>query len=284
MKLFFTFLLSILALSSEAATWKKTVGGSAVQVCPDNFIFVPALASYATLDFCVAKYEMKDDGYGMPISQASGLPWVSLDRPTARAKCKALGVGFDMISNDQWQSIARNIAGVASNWSGGSVGGAGELNRGHSDGLPNNSIAAVTDDNDSCNGTEQTCSSTVWSDQRRTHTLSNGNIIWDLAGNVQEWVTNDSDVSNGPSTYISTLSDGLLRQTRFGASTGTICTASGASPYCGMGRGIFAANNGGIHRGGDWSSGILTGIFATSLSTATSAGTTSKGFRCVFIP
>lgn len=284
MKLVLIFLLSITIFSSEAATWKKIVAGSSVQVCPDNYIFVPALAGYTTLDFCVAKYEMKNDGYGMPISQASGTPWVSIDRPTARAKCKALGVGFDMISNDQWQSIARNIAGVASNWSGGSVGGTGQLNRGHSDGVPNNALAAVTDDNDSCNGTGETCSSTVWSDQRRTHTLSNGNVIWDLAGNVQEWVTNDSNVSNGANAYISTINDGLLRQTRFGAASGTICTSSGSSPYCGMGQGLFAYTAGGIFRGGDWASGVPTGIFAVSLNTATSVGTTSKGFRCVFIP
>lgn len=284
MKLLLAIFILFSALTSQAATWKKTVAGSAVQVCPDNYIFVPALAGYTTLDFCVAKYEMKNDGYGMPTSIATGTPWVSIDKPTARAKCKALGVGFDMISNDQWQSIARNIAGFASNWSGGAVGGAGQLNRGHSDGTPNNALAAVTDDNDSCSGTDETCSLTVWDSQRRTHTLSNGNVIWDLAGNVQEWVTNDSNVSNGATAYISSINDGLLRQTRYGAASGTICTTSGSSPYCGMGQGVFAFATGAIHRGGEWSSGIPTGIFAVSLNTDPSVGTTAKGFRCVFIP
>lgn len=284
MKLVLIFLLSLTTLSSQGATWKKTIGGPPVQVCPDNYIFVPALAGYTTLDFCVAKYEMKNDGYGMPTSVAAGFPWVSVDRPTARAKCKALGVGFDMISNDQWQSIARNIAGVASNWSGGAVGGAGQLNRGHSDGTPNNSLAAVTDDNNPCSGTGETCSIATWDSQRRTHTLSNGNVIWDFAGNVQEWVTNDSDVSNGATAYISTLSDGLLRQTRFGAATGTICTTSGSTPYCGMGQGLFAYTSGGMFRSGDWAGGISTGIFTVSLNTAPAVGTTSKGFRCIFIP
>ena len=37
-------------------------------------------------------------------------------------------------------------------------------------------------------GTGQTCSSSVWDDQRRTLLLSNGNFIWDLAGNMWEWV------------------------------------------------------------------------------------------------
>lgn len=285
MKLVLIFLLSCAAFSSQAATWKKTIGGPPVQVCPDNYIFVPALAGYTTLDFCVAKYEMKNDGYGMPTSVAAGLPWVSIDRPSARAKCKALGVGFDMISNSQWQSVARNIAGVASNWSGGVVGGTGQLNRGHSDDSPSSAIAASTDDTSgNCANTGETCSSTVWSTERRTHTLSNGNVIWDLAGNVVEWVTNDSDVSNGANTNISNLSDGLLRQVRFGAATGTICSTPGSNPYCGMGYGNFAFTSGGIHRGGDWSSGVATGIFTTSLNTTPSVGSTSKGFRCVFIP
>ncbi|OYX42543.1 hypothetical protein B7Y94_03150, partial [Candidatus Saccharibacteria bacterium 32-49-12] len=40
------------------------------------------------------------------------------------------------------------------------------------------------------NGTGQTTG-----EQKRTHTLSNGEVIWDLAGNVWEWT--DATVSNG---------------------------------------------------------------------------------------
>jgi formylglycine-generating enzyme required for sulfatase activity len=188
-----------------------------------------------------------------------------------------------MISNDQWQTIARNIAGVASNWSTGVV-ASGELNRGHSDTSPGNSLAAVTDDNDPCNGTGQTCSSTTWDSQRRTHKLSNGNVIWDFAGNVWEWVTNDSSVSNGADGYISTMSGGDIRQTSYGAASSTICASPSSSPYCGMGSGSFNFTSGAIFRGSNWAVGVSSGVFSTNLAGASTLIDTGLGFRCVFVP
>lgn len=277
-------ILILIPFSGQSATWKKTIGGVPVQVCPENYIFVSALAGYTTIDFCVAKYEMKNDGADMPASVAAGTPWTWVTKDYARWKCQLQGVGFDLISNDQWQTIARNIAGTAVNWSSGVV-ASGELNAGHSDNSPASSLAASTDDlNGNCLSTGQTCTSTTWNSQRRTHQLSNGNIIWDFAGNVIEWVTNDSNAVTGADVYISTQSDGLIRQTKFGAATGTICASPGVSPYCGMGQGLFNASAGAIMRGGDWNYGISSGVFATSLNTNPSTATASKGFRCIFIP
>ena len=251
--------------------------------CPTNYILVPANTTYFPKQFCVAKYEMKNDGYGTAVTQATGTPWVSIDRPTSRSKCQALGSGYDMISNDQWQTIARNIAGVASNWDSGTV-ASGQLNRGHSDNAPASALAAVTDDNDPCNGTGQTCSSSTWNSQRRTHTLSNGNKIWDFAGNVWEWVTNDSNVSNGADGYISTMSGGDIRQTRYGAASGTICATPGSSPYCGMGHGWFNYTAGAVFRGGYWVNDVNAGVFASYLVNASTATSANIGFRCVFVP
>lgn len=280
--LFFLFIL--LPLSAHSATWKKFTGGVPVQVCPENFIFVPALAGYTTIDFCVAKYEMKNDGADMPVSVAAGTPWTWVTKDWARWKCKLIGAGFDLISNDQWQTVARNIAGTAVNWSSGVV-ASGALNAGHSDDSPSSSLAASTDDlNGNCLSTGQTCTSTTWSSQRRTHQLSNGNIIWDFAGNVNEWVTNENTAAAGADVYLASQTDGLIRQTRYGAATGTICASPGVSPYCGMGQGLFNASSGAIMRGGDWSYLASSGIFATSLGTAPSTATASKGFRCIFIP
>lgn len=279
----------ILSTTLQAGTWKKLYGGagnSAVTpentTCPTGYIGVPALPPYTVRYFCVAKYEMKNDGYGTAVSQAALTPWLDMDRPTARSKCQALGAGYDLISNDQWQTIARNIAGVASNWSGGEV-ASGELSRGHTDNSPANALAAAVD-TDPCNGTGQTCSTSTWGSQRRTHTLSNGNVIWDLAGNAWEWVTNDSNVSNGANGYISTMSAGDIRQTRYGAAEGTLCASPSTAPYCGMGYGYVNYAIGTVLRGGCWGPTTNGGVFAAYLNNSTALASASIGFRCVFVP
>lgn len=252
--------------------------------CPTGYILVPANATYVTKSFCVAKYEMKDDGYGTAVSQAAGLPWGNIDRAGARGSCQALGEGYDLISNDQWQTIARNIAGVASNWSGNAV-GSGELNRGHSDSSPNNALAASTDDvNGNCSGTSNLCSSTSWDSQRRTFLLSNGNIIWDFSGNFSEWVTNNSTASNGADGFASTMSSGDIRQTRYGAAAGTFCATPGSTPYCGMGFSYFNYAAGSVIRSGAFGNGVNSGIFAAVLSLSPASSYSDIGFRCVFVP
>jgi len=294
--LFFIF-LSLVTKAVEAATWKKVMGvvntlptsmtaGKALtsSQCPDNFIFIPKNINYSVVDFCVAKYEMKNDGYGTAVSTATGAPWVSIIRSTARSKCQALGAGYDMISNDQWQTIARNIAGVASNWDSGTV-ASGQLNPGHSDGSPWRSLAASLDDiNGNCTGTGQTCSSLTWNSQRRTHVLSNGNVIWDFSGNVEEWVTNDSNVSNGAGGYISEMSGEDIRQTRYGADSATLCASPSSTPYCGMGYGMFNSTAGAVFRGGGWSGDTFVGVFSVDLTPSLTYAGNGGGFRCVYVP
>ena len=267
---------------SYGATWKKLISG--IAVCPTGFVLVPALSPYTTRDFCVMKYEASIDGYGTAVSVATGAPWVTIDRPTSRLKCQALGAGYDMISNDQWQTIARNIAGVAVNWSSGTV-YSGELSKGHSDSAPGSALVPSSDDvSGNCSGTGQTCSSTVWINQRRTNVLSNGSIVWDIAGNVWEWVTNDNTVVNGADGYISTMSGGDIRQTRYGAAAGTFCATPNVTPYCGMGYGYFNYSAGAVLRGGDWNGGVLAGVFAANLLYAATVTGAGIGFRCVFVP
>lgn len=252
--------------------------------CPTGYVLVPANSAYFPKQFCVAKYEMKDDGYGVAVSRAAGTPITNVNRAQAREYCQVLGSGYDLISNDQWQNIARNIASVAANWSGNAV-GSGELNRGHSDSSPNNALDASADDvNGNCFGTGETCSSTVWDSQRRTHILSNGSIIWDLSGNVSEWTTNSNSAANGADGPLSTMSTGDIRQTRYGAATGTFCATPGSSPYCGMGYGYFNSGSGGVIRSGAFGNGLYSGIFAAVLSLSINTSFADIGLRCVFVP
>lgn len=277
---------------AEAATWKKLYNTStgvavttAITTCPTGYIGVPALVPYTIRFFCVAKYEMKNDGYGTAVSVAAGAPWINITRGVARSSCQNLGAGYDLISNDQWQTIARNIAGVASNWSGAAV-GSGAINQGHSDNAPNALLNASTDDvAGNCTLTGQTCSSTVWNAQRRTHTLSNGNVIWDLAGNAAEWVTNYNTYSYTPDTFASQLTSLSTLQTAYGPLTSTICATPAVAPYCGFGKAMFTGGDIGIEsRGGTYSVGNETGIFTADLRDKDVNYWADTGFRCVYVP
>src|SRR5690606_37026488 len=53
--------------------------------CPSGFIVVPGSSLFGTDAFCVMKYEAKNAGSNVPVSPASGTPWVSIPQPSAIA-------------------------------------------------------------------------------------------------------------------------------------------------------------------------------------------------------
>ena len=189
--------------------------------CPPNFIAVPANPALGVYeDFCIAKYEMKiqgDDNGDQPYdpsftaeSRASGTPWKNLNLDLAIEECEALGDGYAIPTNEEWMTITQNIESVATNWSDGIAHPSGftaaQINIGHSCRWDNycranqeaffgEGFAASDDDNDACFGfidygsdPAPTCSATEWNLYRRTHVLSNGEVIWDFSGNVWNWI------------------------------------------------------------------------------------------------
>ena len=267
--------------------------------CPANFVGVPSLTGYTTNSFCVMKYEAKNDGSGGVISQAASLPWVSIDRDDSITECTDLGAKYDLITNDEWQSIARNIELVGSNWANGSVGNAGGLSTGHSDGTPAGALAANSDDNNACHETGQTCNSSTWNGQRRTHTLSNGEVVWDISGNIGEWVKDNNTTKYGsPNNYISQITD-VTHSTSGSLSGGTTATSRTAkghfgssgdytnltsAPWGGLGYGAVNFNVGRVLRGGANGSLVGFGVFSVFLDSTVSSPHTSLGFRCVYHP
>jgi type II secretory pathway pseudopilin PulG len=156
--------------------------GSVALSCPSGFITVPGNSLFGTEDFCVMKYEAKDDGDHM-ISQASGSPsiWWTQTGATTYAQEVENCTGCHLITENEWLTIAHNALNVASNWSSGQV-GTGYIYSGNNHA---SRTAASTNDNDGYYGVDEA----TYPTDRRTLTLSNGQVIWDLAGNAWEWTS-----------------------------------------------------------------------------------------------
>ena len=279
-------------------------------VCPAGYVKVGALAGYTEAAFCVAKYEMKEDGSGSAISTSQGAPWVNIDRIDAQAECAAIGAGYDLINNEQWQAMVRNIEAVGSNWDGGRIGSVGGLNRGHSDSFPAYPLPAHSNDHQGCHATGQQCGLSSWSTQKRTHVLLGGEVVWDVAGNAWEWIKDDNTLSYGPNNYISLVTVGshpILNSLSEGSGASRSAKDQfgplggygyhNSNNFAGLGHGMLEVSftvdelsggldqsHKGILRGGGLSDHNKSGVFAVSLREEIGNTTVGvNGFRCVLV-
>jgi hypothetical protein len=155
---------------------------------------------------------MKNNGSGVPVSQASGTPWYGIKRGlststsnSALNACASLGEKYSLISNEQFQRIARDIEQTSSNWSGGNI-NYGYLRYGGAGSAYDDLLPASTNDTEGCAGYVNVSCTGTWHESKRTHTLSNGNVIWDLAGNAHEYVKESPSELN-LQNYITNLGD-----------------------------------------------------------------------------
>ncbi len=270
-------------------------GAISASVCPSGYILVPGNPAYGTGDFCVMQYEAKcaagdEDGsngctspFNAATSRADGSPWASITQTAAITACAS--AGGHLITNNEWMTIARNAEQIAGNWSSGII-GTGCLYRG------NNGTA------DACgyNGSDPEYG--AGRDVKASLALSNGQTIWDIAGNVWEWTNNTISCAGANCTarempYDASPASEWVEFTalaRYGSLSYSAIRPSNStwnSTY-GMGK-IYtdvdaASPSGNIHafyRGGNWSNGADAGVFALALSFAPSNSVTSIGFRCV---
>ena len=249
--------------------------------CPSNYVLVPNESTYKIGNVCVAKYEMKNVG-GVATSQASGTPWVSVTISAARSACAALGPTYHLITNSERMTIARKIEATASNWSTGIV-NSGEINQGHSDVGPNSALAANVDDNQACEGTSQTCSSTVWDSQRRTHNIDNS-VLWDFSGNVLEWVDwviVNTDKASPQSNWIeinaSSPTEQMAKLAYWPVNETLTSTNLIGKYFPGP-----TATGGYVGYGGGYNYGIYnSGVFMVITNFTSATTDTNLGFRCV---
>lgn len=251
--------------------------------CPANYVVVPGSSLYGTDAFCIMKYEAKNDGAGNAITQANPLlPWASITQTAASTAAAAACAGCHLTTEAEWLTVAQNVLSVASNWSGGSV-GSGYVYSGHNDGTPNQAVTASVDDNNGWVNTGQTSGN-----QRRTLTLTNGEVIWDFAGNVIEWTAGTvTGAQPGAAGY-------GWRQFNSGGITGIelvspsifpVNASSSASSWTssnGIGQ-LYSSNTElnlrAFRRGGNWADGAYAGVYMLQLGVTSTYVASDVGFR-----
>ncbi len=244
-------------------------------VCPSQYVRVAANNDVGVSnDFCVMKYEAKNVG-AVATSQENLAPWVSISAGDSKAECQSLGVNYDLISNPEWMAVAREIENNINNWSGGSI-GSGCISRGnHNTGSCGYSNGSAVDFGSSRN-------------ILASLELASGEQIWDLAGNVSEWV----DWTPGG------VYDGNPYTTGVGCTSGEFnsvsCNGMPQNEFApeniiygsaeGMGS-LYGGSQNGVDRGGAYNGTTMSsGIYLITSNSSVGSTAVNRGFRCVFRP
>jgi prepilin-type N-terminal cleavage/methylation domain-containing protein len=279
------------------------------------WVFVPGNSTFGTNNFYVMKYDAACTNIATGIAQttpssgangysdsttnctpANGLapaalpnavPIVSVFQTSAATYCS--NIGAHLITNNEWQTIAWNAENVASNWSGGTV-GSGYVYSGHNDNVPAQASVASPSDSQGCVGTDgpASCGGTgTNATQIRTLTLSNGSVIWDMAGNVWQWTNNTITGTNEPNNgvagwswkeFTAVTTWGTMTQQTAGPANSTWNSTQGIGQL--YSEDATDATIYGFLRGGHWYAGGDAGVEA--LDPVYGPGPTRSyiGFRC----
>ena len=249
--------------------------------CPSNWVKVPGNTLYNTRTFCVMQYEAKIKGQDNgniaynssyePESRPGGTPWAKISQINAKNECQSIGA--HLVTEDEWLTIVRNIELQPTNWLPSHQIGFDYIPRGNSNG------SAAMDGTDHLTGINQ-----------RNLVLSNGAIIWDIAGNVWEWTDATilgRDQPTGSSTpqtfgwyeYSNLLTYGVLPPERLLPLNPSWNANQGYGRIYSSG----APNNSNTYvflRGGVWHNGTYAGVLALHLDYGASGAHSDIGFRC----
>lgn len=204
--------------------------------------------------FQVARYLSSKGAGSIAQSIPFGEPWVDINYHDARKACEAAGA--KLITELQWLAIAHDISQQDINWTGGKV-GEGKLYQGlHKDSV-NKAMPASFSSSDP--------------EERRWHQLSNGERIYDFAGNAYSWAFDNLQGDD----------DGLIAK-KFAKDSRSISNIPAKPEKKGVG---WYPNAGtdwsgrALIRGGCWFSGSYAGVFSLFYVFPDRASG-GVGFRC----
>lgn len=185
--------------------------------------------------FRVGQYLSSRDFDGKLSINAIDAPWVNINYRDAQKVCA--DSGFSLITETQWLAIAWDIVNQDINWTGGKV-GKGRVYQGIHKGNVSEAQSGTYESADT--------------EERRWHELSNGQRIFDFAGNAFSWVSDD----------VQGDADGLT--TIIKADSPSLTTAPHPSMENGMGwrpDGKCDWSGDALVRGGCWRSNDAAGVF-----------------------
>ncbi|MDR3642852.1 MAG: hypothetical protein P4L74_04470 [Candidatus Doudnabacteria bacterium] len=254
------------------------------------------------------------------VSTASGFPIAYIPETangSDNVKSYCQQMGWHLITNPEWMTIARNVEQVAANWCnadgtscGAMPGTLGKiLANGHNNAQPAAALVASANDSQACFGTatdgSNTCDGT--NSQKRTLTLSNGEVLWDFAGNVWQWVDGSVLRKDEPQSKSNGKLDIGWLSSEFAPGPGallSVITGNGQGPSLGYdsfrpSNPAWNSNNGvgrifhyssasetnttvyGFIRGGQWDHGAVDGAFSMHLTPVPDkTNIDDVGFRC----
>ncbi len=293
------FCLGTRADTLTAGQYSATASG--ILGCPTGYTRVVGSPLSGTTDFCAMTYEAKcsadsetvaltaegaHDNLAAPcppgkvVSRAEGVPIANVSLADARAYCAVAGA--HLMTNAEWMTIARDAELLPDNWEAGTV-GIGFMPRGNF-----GADFAVQDGSDPYAGGELADDFTWY----RPLALSTDDVIWDMSGNVSEWIDDSCLSGNGEGKYseigaaspvfwdAAALQDFEL--TAAGPHLPLWLTGDYYGSYRGCsGDGQPMIRGGGVHDGDREESDRSPGLYFLDMSRKSDTTFSTTGFRCV---
>lgn len=184
--------------------------------------------------FKVGKFACGKSEDGKAIIAEEATPWVRINFSESKSACAEIGGA--LITELQWLTIAHDICGQDINWTGGKV-GVGRVYQGIHNGNVSSAQPGTYESDDP--------------DERRWHQLSNGERIYDFAGNAFSWVFDDVQGDE----------NGIIARD-FAEDSPSITTPEFPSRQNGMGDyEVWNWSGFALIRGGFWDSSDYAGVF-----------------------